>query len=121
MKTLTFHALRRGNDLRQEEWPGNEHADLAFRTIEVAGEVGELAEAVKKYLRSVRGIKGRTATLNDVADEMADAIISIDLLASNLSIDLGAAVVEKFNRTSKSHRMQTHLNPTFEIELGEGE
>lgn len=45
--SLSFDNLRRANVKRQEEWPGNDKADLAFRMIEVAGEAGELAEAVK--------------------------------------------------------------------------
>lgn len=106
---LQFRELRNANDTRQQEWPGNEKADVAFRTIEVAGEFGEVSEAVKKYLRATRGIKGSTATLDDVADEMADAIIALDLLASELDIDLGSAVARKFNRTSVKYDLKTRL------------
>ena len=72
MSTLTFGALRQANNTRQMEWPGNGKADVAFRAIEVAGEFGEVAEAVKKYLRHERGIKGSVCAPEDVADEMAD-------------------------------------------------
>lgn len=92
--------LRKVNIKRQLEWPGSEKAQLEFRTIEVAGEFGEVAEAIKKYLRSVHGIKGSTATIEDIADEMADAIIALDLLAGHLNIDLSEAVKAKFNKTS---------------------
>lgn len=56
-----------------------------------------------------RGIKGTTATMEDVADEMADAIISLDLLASEMGIDLGEAVARKFNRTSVKYDLKTRL------------
>ena len=109
MNTLTLNVLREVNNTRQMEWPGNEKADVPFRTIEVAGEFGEVSEAVKKYLRAERGIKGSTATRADIADEIADAIISLDLLAAALDIDLSDAVVNKFNQTSVKYGLQTRL------------
>ncbi|WP_428526794.1 MazG-like family protein [Roseibium sp.] len=81
----------------------------AFRGLEVAGEFGEVAEALKKYLRGTRGIKGSTADLQDVANEMADAIIALDLLADQMGIDLGAAVTRKFNATSQKYGLETRL------------
>lgn len=109
MSTLTFGALRQANNTRQMEWPGNDKADVAFRAIEVAGEFGEVAEAVKKYLRHERGIKGSICAPEDVADEMADAVIALDLLAAEMGIDLSEAVARKFNRTSVKYGMQTRL------------
>ena len=75
----------------------------------MAGEFGEVAEAVKKFLRAERGIKGSTATLEDVADEMADALIALDLLANQMGLDLSKAVQRKFNRTSEKYGPQTRL------------
>ncbi|WP_417671373.1 MazG-like family protein [Roseibium sp.] len=106
---MNFDALRHANQLRQQEWPGNDQADVPFRTIEVAGEFGEVAEAIKKYLRGERGIRGSTASLDDVADEMADAIIALDLLAEILDIDLGTAVARKFNKTSEKYGLSTRI------------
>ena len=110
--SISFDNLRRANDKRQQEWPGSDQADLEFRTIEVAEEAGEIAGAVKKLLRSQRGIKGTTADLNDIEDEMGDLIVSLDLLASELGIDLGEAVVSKFNKTSHKYELQTRLLTT---------
>lgn len=106
---VTFNVLRGANRNRQKEWPGNEQADVAFRAIEVAGEAGEVAEAVKKFLRAARGIKGSTATSQDVADEMGDLLVSLDLLADAMGIDLGAAVLRKFNMTSEKYGMRTYI------------
>ncbi|GAA0783788.1 nucleotide pyrophosphohydrolase [Roseibium denhamense] len=106
---MMFSDLRKANITRQKEWPGNDQADIAFRGLEVAGEFGEVAEALKKYLRGTRGIKGSTSDLQDVADEMADAIIALDLLADQMGIDLGAAVARKFNATSEKYDLATKL------------
>ena len=106
---ITFNVLRDANRNRQKEWPGNEKADVAFRAIEVAGEAGEVSEAVKKFLRAERGIKGSTATREDIADEMGDLLVSLDLLANELGIDLGVAVRRKFNMTSEKYSMRTYL------------
>lgn len=110
--SISFDNLRRANDKRQQEWPGNDQADVAFRTIEVAGEAGELAEAVKKFLRNQRGIKGTTVELDDIEDEMGDLVVSLDLLASELGINLGMAVMNKFNKTSRKYDMRTLLLTT---------
>jgi NTP pyrophosphatase (non-canonical NTP hydrolase) len=106
---ITFNVLRDANRNRKGEWPGNDKADVAFRAIELAGEAGEVAEAVKKFLRAERGIKGSTATREDIADEMGDLLVSLDLLADELGIDLGAAVRRKFNATSEKYSMRTYL------------
>lgn len=45
--------------------------------------------------------------VNDIADEIADTIIALDLLASHLNIDLGEAVKIKFNKTSNKYDLQT--------------
>lgn len=106
---ITFNVLREANRRRQQEWPGNDKADVASRAIELAGEAGEVAEAIKKFLRAERGIKGSTATREDVASEMGDLLVSLDLLADKLGINLGDAVRSKFNATSEKYGMRTYL------------
>lgn len=104
-----LEALKTANIVRQGEWGGQEHVDMPFLAIEVAGESGELLEACKKYLRAERGIQGSTATLKDIADEMGDVVISLDMLATELNIDLGKAVSEKFNKTSDKYGLKTKI------------
>lgn len=60
----------------------------------VAGEVGEACNLIKKIRRH------DSVDPCDVGDELADAVIYIDLLAARLGIDLGAAVRRKFNLVS---------------------
>lgn len=70
----------------------------------MAGEAGETCNVVKKLRRldSSPQIahKDREALLHDAADEIADTVIYLDLLAARLGIDFGAAVRRKFNATS---------------------
>lgn len=46
-----------------------------------------------------------------IADELADLVIYADLLAERLEIDLGAAVVRKFNKVSERVGSNIRLNP----------
>lgn len=100
---LTFGALRAANEERQRLWcaGGDFEPDLAFRGVELAGEVGEALNVVKKLERERRGWRGSRATKEDLASELADVIICADLLAMSAGIDLFAAVAEKFNATSE--------------------
>jgi NTP pyrophosphatase (non-canonical NTP hydrolase) len=106
---ITFKDLEEANKTRIEEWPGHEKSDLEFRTIELAGEAGEVANAVKKYLRAQRGIHGNTNTVEDIADELGDVVICCQLIAEYLLIDLGEAVKNKFNKTSRKYGLETEM------------
>lgn len=109
LSDLTFRGLHVANYHRQQQWPGNHKATVEFRTIEFAGEAGELCEKIKKWLRGELGIKGNTATIADIASEMGDVIVCLDLLAQKLDIDLGAAVRDKFNETSEKYGLSTRI------------
>lgn len=84
-----------------------------------AGEMGEVCNAVKKLRRleeKFRGIsdRGRQITtraraLDVIADEIADTVIYLDLLALRLKIDMREAVVRKFNKTSKRYGFPERL------------
>lgn len=104
---MHLSSLRKSNVARQAAWPGGEHCDLGFRGVELAGETGEALNKLKKYLRASRGIQGKQTDNTDLAEikealaeELADIVICVDLLAMDLDIDLDSAVPAKFNRTS---------------------
>jgi len=64
-----------------------------------AGEVGEMCNIIKKIKR------GDFATEPErgkryLAKEMADIVIYLDLIAAREQIDLGEAIVSKFNEVS---------------------
>ena len=88
--SLSFNELRRVCQCRAEEH--NVDGDgLSHAVDELVGEVGEACNAVKKLEQA------RIA----VADEMADVVISVDLVCQQLGIDLGEAVTNEFNKTSE--------------------
>lgn len=95
MDDLRFSDLRKHNVARSvtcfhplESWS---ETDWATAT---AGELGEMCNKIKKLRR------GEMISYLDIADEMADTVIYLDLLAARMGIDLGASVRRKFNRTS---------------------
>ncbi len=64
----------------------------------VVGELGEYANLRKKVERGDFTLAEKRAEL---ADELADVCIYLDLLAQSVGVDLGPAVMSKWNRTSE--------------------
>jgi NTP pyrophosphatase (non-canonical NTP hydrolase) len=105
-ESLTFARLRERNVTRCEkhyhpvdQWSPNDWLGA------VTGEVGELASVLKNIRRKQTevGPNGHGipfTTLIGIAHEAADVVIYLDLLCERLGIDLGKAVVEKFNLVS---------------------
>jgi NTP pyrophosphatase (non-canonical NTP hydrolase) len=110
MTALDFDTLRSANSLRNIEWnTGSEPMSLAFRGVELAGEVGEACNLLKKLERERLGVRGSRASMSHVAEELADVIICVDLIAMQLGINLGRAVAEKFNMTSEKYGLSVRL------------
>ena len=107
--SLTFAELATTNRARCEAPSGFGHPlsgwSLSDWMLAATGEFGEAANVAKKLNRERDGIPGNTKSepelRADLADEFADALIYLDLAAQSQGIDLGAAVVSKFNRTSE--------------------
>jgi NTP pyrophosphatase (non-canonical NTP hydrolase) len=108
----TFSTLRDANRERHKEWFKDKEVSLLFRATELAGEVGELCNVIKKLERERLGVKGSKATLEQVADELADVVISADLLGMQFGINIGEAIERKFNATSTKYRLKTKLQFT---------
>ena len=68
------------------------------------GELGEAANVIKKLNRARVGITVGDPSASELeaalSDELADTFIYLDLLAQRAGIDLAAAVMAKFDRTS---------------------
>lgn len=64
----------------------------------VVGELGEYANLHKKVERGDFTIEEKRSELGD---ELADVVIYLDLLATSLGVNLGSAVMAKWNRTSE--------------------
>lgn len=106
---LQLEALRAANIARQAEWCPDQVPDLSFRGNELAGETGEACNIIKKLERERHGWAGSRATLDQLAQELADVIICVDLVAQQTGIDLWPAVVSKFNDTSETRGLKTML------------
>lgn len=116
---MDFSELRRANIARDHEWvsPGaGAKLSLSFRGNELAGEVGEACNVIKKLEREQLGLIGSRATVGDLAEELADGVICIDLIAMDLDIDIGAAVKAKFNKTSEKRGLATRLEPSAALQ-----
>lgn len=102
-------ALRLANEIREKEWDPNSAITLAYRGNELAGEVGEACNIIKKIERERIGIRGTRASLKELAEELADVIICADLVAMHEGINLEEAVINKFNNTSEKYNLETRM------------
>lgn len=107
MTKRTYTSLGEANAARQKVWPGMSKKRIGmmlFRAVELGGEAGEALNVVKKLQRQRWGVRGSRATLEDLADELGDTIISAHLLAKDAGIDdLDRRVAIKFNKTSAKY------------------
>lgn len=92
---LTFKQLNKANIDRCESsfHPVDGWSPTDWATA-VAGEVGEACNLIKKLRR------GEDVSLYEIGDELADAVIYIDLLCHRLGLSLSERVVKKFNEVS---------------------
>lgn len=104
-----YTTLRAANAARQLEWDADNQITAAYRGNELAGEVGEACNVIKKLERERMGIRGSRASVAELADELADVLICADLIALHYGIDLEAAVARKFNATSEKVGLSTML------------
>lgn len=103
---LKFDDLRYQNVARCQDVFHDVHAwSPTDWACAMAGECGEACNIVKKYRR------GEDISAEALGDELADLVIYADLLAARLGIDLGAAVVRKFNAVSDKRFSMIKLNP----------
>lgn len=106
---ITFERLRKSNRIRQQEWDSDNQISLSYRGNELAGEVGEACNIIKKLERERLGIRGSRAEKAELAQELADIIICADLIAMHEGIDLAKAVAEKFNATSEKYGLESRF------------
>jgi Predicted pyrophosphatase len=110
---MTLTQLQEASRKRQREWcpDPKEQPDLSFRGVELAGEVGEACNIIKKLERARHGWRGSKADLKMLAEELADAIIVVSLIANDVGIDLNEAVPDKFNETSEKYGLHVFIEP----------
>ena len=105
MKQLTFDEFRAANVARCIKWhpQGIDSWSPSDWMTAVTGELGELASLLKMRNRERDGLLGNKFIPTDkqVADELADVLTYLDLLAEVLGVNLGQAAVSKFNEVSE--------------------
>lgn len=109
---LTLKQLAEANIARGKQWvlpDAKERPGLLFSAVELSGEVGELCNAIKKWERLRLGMPGGLYDAENIADELADVLISVNLLAIKCEVDLEKAVIQKFNKTSRKHGFTVFL------------
>ena len=102
--------LKKLNAKRMIEWTGGDELSLEFHGVELAGEVGEVCNEIKKLVRATLGMTGGETEVDDLAEELADVIICVDLIATKAGVDLSNAIRQKFNKTSRKHGFKTKFS-----------
>lgn len=108
-KDLSLYSLRLANINRDKEWNPDKKLTPLFRATELGGEVGEALNIVKKLEREKLGIKGSRTTKRELASELADILICVDLLAMEYGIDLSQSLRITFNATSEKQNLSVML------------
>lgn len=106
---VTIEALQAAHIERQEEWCPDQKPDLSFRGNEMAGEVGEACNVIKKLERQRHGWRGSRDTTEHLGEELADVVHTAILCAITAGIDLSPYVVKKFNDTSEKNGLSTFI------------
>ena len=101
---LSFDEFRTANVTRCERWHplGIGSWSASDWMTAIVGELGEAASLIKMRNRERDGLVGNkfSPTKEQIAHELADVAIYLDLLAAEQGIDLGEAIREKFNIVS---------------------
>jgi len=105
----TIRELQLAHVARQDEWCANQKPDLSFRGNEMAGEVGEACNVIKKLERERQGWRGSRDTVDHLGDELADVVHAAILCAITAGIDLAPYVISKFNDTSTKNGLATKI------------
>jgi NTP pyrophosphatase (non-canonical NTP hydrolase) len=122
---LTFNALRDANKRRIPLFknrrggpaytkPDGSDWKLSQWSNAVFGEVGEAANFIKKWERGDFDDDQWSSVKADIAKELADAVIYIDILAFQCGINLGDVVAGKFNEVSRRIDCSVFLDATID-------
>lgn len=100
---LQYHVgIHAANAARQVLWNGEGQTNgPLYSAVELAGEVGEVCNVVKKLEREARGKVGSRSSVAKLEEEIGDVLICLDLLASEYGLDIMVAAARKFNKTSE--------------------
>lgn len=109
MSGLSLRAIDLASRRRSNRWHTVNMKDwsLSDWAVATAGELGEALNVVKKLNRERDGIVGNKQSKEELeavlAEELADTLLYLVLLAAAANVDLERAVIEKFNRVSREN------------------
>jgi NTP pyrophosphatase (non-canonical NTP hydrolase) len=112
---LTLSELAIANRIRNEHWDPDSVLTAEFKGNELGGECGEAQNKIKKLARERLGLRGSRATVDELAEELADVIICASLIANHFGIDLDKATIDKFNSTSAKQNLPVTLPLPFPV------
>ena len=105
---MDFDTFSKRNKARALEWhpEGLGSWSVSDWAMAMAGEAGEICNAIKKLRRHEDGIndsraQSKAAHIQDIGDEIADTVIYLDLLATRLGLNLEELLIRKFNAVSE--------------------
>lgn len=121
-KEVTFNVLRQANVSRIPRFR-NKKGELAHNhdgsdwilsqwTNAVLGELGELSNLIKKI---ERGDFSLEEAHSECAKELADVATYLDILAFRMGVDLGQAIVDKFNEVSDRVNAGVYIKDNSEV------
>lgn len=118
-KELTFAHFRAVNHERALLWHkgGLEEWSVADWAVATAGECGEICDAVKKLRRIECSVESKNTrqpenavdAILDIAKEIGDTAVYLDLLAQRLGLNLEDCIRNTFNRISEREGMPQRL------------
>jgi len=119
MLEMTFQHLASVNFCRTHRWHSIESWSIADWSVAMAGEAGEVCNAVKKLKRIEQDIANisdpdrqlstRQEAIDKIGAEIADTVIYCDLLAQRCGLSLAEIVRAKFNKTSETYGFPERL------------
>lgn len=112
-------SLWTANIARDAVWDPDHKITLSFRGNEIAGEVGELCNQLKKIERVRLGLRGSLPSPEILREEIADVMICLSLICMHLNIsplEFLSSVANKFNKTSKERGLEVYLALSDSVE-----
>lgn len=122
MMTMSFADFSAINVQRCARWhkAGIEEWSISDWATAMAGEAGEVCNAVKKLRRiecdaanindAHRQLSTREQAILAIGEEIADTVIYLDILAHRLGLNLAEEIAAKFNKTSERYGFPERLS-----------
>jgi NTP pyrophosphatase (non-canonical NTP hydrolase) len=109
----TFEEISQINRDRSKQWhstgsAGESNWSVSDWGVAMAGEAGEVCDAIKKLNRRRDGItmgvtRSQEELTIDIGKEIADTFLYLDLLAERLGLNMEDCIVQKFNEVSDKY------------------